>query len=338
MNRDFAYDAKTRLEAGLLVHRIVRLASLIALVFAPMLSTSATAQDDRTPSAATAPGTHLDSAADSAEAKTALTQWPERSFGYVIGDTIIQRVLLTTANAHNTGLELSDPLPLTRVGKWLERQSSQVMEDPEDNHWLEVTYQVVNTPTVVTDDVIPALTLTLSNGAALSVPIWQYSLGPLTPADAANGQFSIQPDRSPVFTDTAKASHRLRQAWLALALTLLVWLLWWVWRYRRDKVRLPFAKAWQQIRHIERTNDGVESTAWIALHDALNQHAGRTVQSASVADLVEQSPWLQPLQPQLEQFYQASKARFFEQPPRAQNFALRELSEALFQAEKRHSD
>ena len=51
--------------------------------------------------------------------------------------------------------------------------------------------------------------------------------------------------------------------------------------------------------------------AWRIVHRALNETAGFVVQLSSLPRLLSRAPWLQPLRPQLEQFYLRSEARFF---------------------------
>ena len=130
-----------------------------------------------------------------------------------------------------------------------------------------------------------------------------------------------------------------------LAATLIAWLGWWIARNRRDAARLPFARAWRELRRQGMTNGGTDETdaAWRTVHRALNETAGFVVQLSSLPRLLARAPWLRPMQPQLEQFYLRSEARFFSvtrgEPPdrpaaRESPPALAALARSLYRAEK----
>jgi len=79
------------------------------------------------------------------------------------------------------------------------------------------------------------------------------------------------------------------------------------------------------------------------VHRALNRSAGRVVHGASLPQLLAAAPYLQPLQPRLEDFYRESTRRFFFAESAAAASAqtraaypLKPLCRALRNAEKRH--
>ncbi|MBX2824329.1 MAG: hypothetical protein KTR33_06340 [Gammaproteobacteria bacterium] len=260
---------------------------------------------------------------------------PVRTFGYRIGDIIEQKALLGTPGQQPSA---EPAIPLARIGNWLERQAVNT-ETRSDGNWLTITYQVINTPTAVIDTEIPALDIALNDGKTLSIPAWSFSLGPLTPITSGDtGDFPLlQPDRPPLVADKSGLTSSLRYLVPALALTLLIWLLWWVWRRHHDQVRLPFAYALHRLGTLNKAELSADPEAWVTVHNALNQQAGKVVQLSSVAEFLEESPWLKPMQSKIEQFFKASQARFFEQPSRTESFALQEFCRDLYSAEKRHA-
>jgi len=83
---------------------------------------------------------HANAAADGTGAPTAMpaiVQQP-RPFGYVLGDTLAQRVLLESRGRNFYPASLP---PVERAGLWFARRSSRV-ERAEDGHrWLVIDYQ-----------------------------------------------------------------------------------------------------------------------------------------------------------------------------------------------------
>ncbi|MEE9320035.1 MAG: hypothetical protein V3U76_06275 [Granulosicoccus sp.] len=269
---------------------------------------------------------------------------PSRAFGYVLGDVLIQRVQLPA----NTDSDLLlDSLPANeRTGQWLERQAATIQSDKKHRPWLYLRYQIVNSPEELTTATLPALKLLVNEDgesdteATLQVDTWSFTLGPITPEVVAEtgDLLALRPDRQPEAIDITGPGLRIRYTTMALAALALGWLIWWLWRQRRDATRLPFAIAWQTIKKTGRQKADEQPNAWMALHHAFNDAAGQTVHAGSVGDLMTRQPWLQALSDRIELFYAASAARFFEQPARAQPFELHDFSRLLYQAEKRHAE
>jgi hypothetical protein len=92
-----------------------------------------------------------------------------------------------------------------------------------------------------------------------------------------------------------------------LALTLIAWIGWVVWRNRRAVATQPFARALREMRSL----DDREPRAWQALHRAFDRTAGRVIQSATLPVLFERAPQLAPARPQIENFFAQSNFLFF---------------------------
>lgn len=258
-----------------------------------------------------------------------------RAFGYLLGDVLTQRILLS-AGDHDVGSVT--PPSIGRTGAWLERRLARFETDGEGRRWMAIDYQVVNVAPTLTRAALPALTLTSSSGATLQVAEWPLSIGPLTPADAFNaGDLQgMRPDRQAAPVPTAPLRRQASLASGLLLLTLLSWAGWWLWRGWRESARLPFARAWRQMRRLDGANAATSAEAWLCLHRALNETAGHVVHQGSLPSLFARAPYLQPLREQLEQFYRQSTERFFTPAPAVAPYPLQVLCRALYRAEQRH--
>jgi mxaA protein len=259
-----------------------------------------------------------------------------RAFGHVIGDVLTQRILLTEQG--------NIAMPSTgRVGVWFERRNPRIEHDAQGRAWLSIDYQITNAPQTLTTIMLPSLTLNVPGGSALQVPEWPVSVSPLTPQTAfSTGDLqALLPDRQARIPATAPLRRQLTWALGLLALTLLTWFGWWQWRNRQDAERLPFARAWNEMQRSKPTDKDAGTHGWLCLHRALNETAGQVVHGGTLTSLFARAPYLQPLEPQLERFYQHSGERFFASSEASSSdtqFSLRDLSRSLYRAEKRRAD
>lgn len=251
-----------------------------------------------------------------------------RPFGHVIGDVLTQRVLLRHDGA---ALQPAALPPADRVGLWFERRAPRVDVDDDGRPWLVIDYQVVNAPRALTTAPLPALSLATRGGPTLVVPPWPLTVGPLTAPDAAGGVAGMRPDAPVAPRATAPIERRLRASLLALGAVLAAWLAWAGWRRWHVARRLPFARAWRELRRL----DPASAEAWLSLHRALDATAGRVVHAATLGALIEERPHLRALQAQLEGFFRHSGERFFAGDAAAAGFELRALGRALRDAERR---
>ena len=162
-------------------------------------------------------------------ASTAVVQQP-RPFGYVLGDTLTQRILLQTAGRD---FEPATLPPAERAGLWFARRSSRI-ELSEDRHrWLVIDYQLINAPqTLMTVNVPPVTLKPKAGNELLTVPEWPVSIAPLTPraAFAKGGLQELRPDHPAPTLPTGELRKGL-EIWSGLfALVVLSWIAWWLMR------------------------------------------------------------------------------------------------------------
>jgi mxaA protein len=245
---------------------------------------------------------------------TAVVQQP-RSFGYVVGDVVTQRVLLD--------FEPSE-LPRTeRLTVWFERREVRIETDAQGGRWLAVSYQIVNAPQALTTVTLPAWEL----DSRLRIPEAQVSVAPLTPRDA-----ELRPDRAAPVIATAPLAKRITLWSGALLVTLASWLAWWLYRNRRASANLPFARALRELR----TVDESAPQAWQALHRAFDATAGRVVQRETLGVLFLRAPYLAARRTEIERFFAQSGERFFGSGFATDPVSVRALCLGLRRLEKRH--
>ncbi|OED38126.1 hypothetical protein AB833_20820 [Chromatiales bacterium (ex Bugula neritina AB1)] len=263
-------------------------------------------------------------------------QQPSRAHGYFIGDVLVQRVRLTTSEAGS--LTAPEPLDEQRITTYLYRLA--VTEILAQEHvWLELKYQIINSPPATETITLPAVTLTSEADNELTLEPWPFTVSPLTSKlDSSNGAaLSILPDRRPLDVIEAVDDKPLKLSVAALLTTLALWLLWWVYRHFTDSHTLPFARANRAIRRLPGTQHDTEPQAFIALHHAFNYAAGKTINTSSLDDLYAAVPWLVDYKDSVETFYRASAARFFQQAESPPHVAIDQLSGQLYRAEKRQA-
>ena len=116
-----------------------------------------------------------------------------RPFGYVVGDLVTQRVLLTTPNADFQPAALP---AAQRLNIWFERRAPRIESAADGRRWLVVDYQVINAPQTLTTVGLPAWELEAkAGGARLKIPAAPINVGPLIPSSSAAAASDLRPDR-----------------------------------------------------------------------------------------------------------------------------------------------
>jgi len=345
------------------------------MLLALMLATSVHAQSDASDAAATneqtttqtpteasgkaeqdasaAAGTSEPSARSAPKLVPAAVEQP-RTFGYVIGDVLVQRVRLEANGRAVEPLEL----PSTgRVNAWFQRRAVRTDKREDGSRWLTVEYQLINSPPELRAVRLPAWQLkTKTPGLSLSVNEWLIQAGPITvpptsgadaaavllgssapgagtlqPEAAAIGT-GLRPDHAPALIAVSPIVRMIAISGGAFLLTIAAWVGWVVRRNYQAAMSQPFASAWREIR----TLDDDAPAAWQALHRAFDRTAGRVVQLDTLTDLFRRAPHLVPQKEAIEQFFSQSSERFFGPGAQGEPISLHGLCEALRRLERQH--
>jgi mxaA protein len=255
-----------------------------------------------------------------------------RPFGYVIGDVVTQRVLLLAQGREFKPAALPKP---QRLSAWLERRPARVETTSEGQRWLLVEYQLINAPQALTTVSVPAWTLgSADQRHELSIAAWPITVAPLTPDTAfAQGALAeLRGDRPAPVLATAPLRRQLRFWSGALIVTLAAWISWFLWRNRRAASRQPFARAWDELKHLDETTP----QAWQSLHRAFDATAGRVVQTETLPVLFQRAPHLSRCSRTIEQFFAQSTQCFFGSSPPRDPVSVRALCDELRRIEERH--
>ncbi|MBL8265246.1 hypothetical protein [Steroidobacter sp.] len=246
-----------------------------------------------------------------------------RPFGYVVGDLVTQRVLLTA--------EPGELPPAQRINIWFERRVPTIEKTADGRNWLVVTYQVTNAPPALTTVQLPPWKLKAGN-LQLDIPAAPISVAPLV-SNASSAAGELRPDREVSSIDTATTRTSVWLWSIALLITLAAWLSWWRWRNWRDSHNQPFARALHELRRLDES----APEAWQALHRAFDRTAGRVLQIETLPALFERAPQLLPRRAEIERFFAQSNQRFFGAGPPGDLLSVRALCNELRRIERRHA-
>ena len=279
----------------------------------------------------------------SSQNDSAIIYNPERAFGYTIGDVLEQRIALH--EDEGDAAQTLQQLPvIQREGRWITRQQANVSDDGQ---WLNVSYQIINSPTSVRIITLPALNFETEQGQQINVPPWSFSIAPLTPVEPADEASLplMQADWKPEAPTTLKLWHNIQLLLAGLLLTLFLWSIWWFMRGIADARSLPFARAFRTIRQHTGGDASKVTANWLAMHRAFDQLSGKSIGSDSVEALINNTHWLAPFKSDIKTFYKRSSMRFFANDsslgtsgnPTQESFDLAEFSRQLHVAEKKHT-
>ncbi len=255
-----------------------------------------------------------------------------RPFGYVLGDTLTQRILLQSAE-HN--FEPAQLPPKERTGLWFARRSARIELAGDRRRWLVLDYQLINAPQTLMTVTLPTLTLKAGSGnEVLAIPEWPISIGPLTPRAvfAKGGLQELRPDHPAPLFPTGTLRLQLEIWLIAFGLVVGAWLAWWLVRSLRAAASQPFAQA---LREIRRSGRGDSAEPWLALHRAFDRTAQLSLQQSTLPVLFHRAPHLEVEREAIERFYSESSRMFFSGAVPT-GVSPQTLCRTLRQIEKRH--
>jgi len=274
----------------------------------------------------------MSGAAMAATEVSAVVEQP-RPFGHVVGDVVVQRVLLMHGGR---AVEPAELPPLVREGVWFERRAARVEQGADGKRWLVLEHQVINAPREPATARLPAWDVRSADGdVVLKVAQWPLTVQALAPppsATARDDASALRPDRPAPRVPTGAVRQRTLSAAAACALVLLAWAAWWAWRNRRSARQQPFARALRALAHADPNGDD----AWQAMHRAFDESAGQVARLATLPTLFDARPELEPQRASIERFYAQSAQRFFGAQAVSEPLALRPLARALRRIERRH--
>ena len=266
----------------------------------------------------------------------ALVQQP-RAYGYTIGDLLQQRIALGTIAVPFV------PAELPRIGRigsslWRRRVAQQV--DAGGQHWLQIEYQLINTPQSLTVWYLPKLILKSADGSnSITVANAAFSVSPFTPPQPFEEAAlpALQPDAPPAPVSLTSIMRRIRLATAALSLVLATWAALLLWRYLQRGRYLPFACAVRDMRALRQAPEVDALALQRRLHHAFNTTAGAVVRPATLPHLLQQAPHLAIERSAINDFLQKSHAAFFGGQPPSEPSSITALAQRLRRLEQRHA-
>ncbi len=256
--------------------------------------------------------------ATGAAAEVDITARNPRPFGYVVGDTLEQELILTVPGGQTLD-EKQLPKP-ARLNTWLELRSVSVTETARGGrkvYRVQLLYQFPNAPIEVRMVELPAQRFVFFKADKLleaKSTEWPITIGPITPEAvlARDGLEAMRPDVMPQVIDTAGFRHRLIAYGIALAALMLFWC------YRRFGIpylsaqRRPFTRAYRELdRLAKRSPPTAFPQAIERLHQALNETAGRSLFVENIEQFLAHRPIQSGLTTMTRQFFQLSRDEFF---------------------------
>jgi len=259
----------------------------------------------------------LPAAANAAEPEAAQLQVQTvepRAFGYRVGDVVERRVIVdipARLTLDEDSLPRTGPQGPVLELRALERSESRTATGRRLA--LTLRYQVFAAPVAVRSYELPKLQLRFTGeprGEDLRVETWPLVVAALAAEEASprEGLGELRPDIDPPLRSVSVERAVL---WACAVVTVLlgaylalvyVGLPWWGKRQR------PFTRAYHTVKS---RGDVHWRDAWVALHAAFNQTAGRTLFAESIDDFVEGAPRFRGLKDDIRRFYTQSQAVFF---------------------------
>ncbi|PKD40952.1 nonribosomal peptide synthetase MxaA [Methylomonas sp. Kb3] len=236
-----------------------------------------------------------------------------RPFGYVIGDTILQRIVLET----RAGMLLErNSLPAPgRLNRWLQLNAVTVQETAGNDgkrYQIDLQYQQFYAPLEVKALSIPGFTLRFQqHGQTLEQPVaaWTFTTAPLRELvvrQDEHGEY-MRPDQAPSLLDDAAIVRRLCVS-LTVALGIALRLAWLYGYLPGLPKRSVFKRAQRQLQNL-----GLQQLpqALAAVHTAFNGLHGKPVFLHKLAEFYQGHPEYRSIADELTWFFDYSNRYFF---------------------------
>lgn len=226
----------------------------------------------------------------------------DRSWGLLIGDQVTATIELPVPASDIDSHSL--PAHDKRYGPWLNLYDSELV-----GQQLKLYFQLINVPAENRQVATPELQLRTLDGEFITVPSVPMQIGSFL--ESQDTEATLVP-RADMGLSAASDSQLNARLWLSIVVLLISIVIWLVWHFGlRPRQRLPFATAMFELNKMRLLGRKDPEKASRSLHHAFNRSAGRVVIHSQLSKLWENCPWLQPLQADIESFYQQSAAHFF---------------------------
>jgi hypothetical protein len=225
----------------------------------------------------------------------------DRAWGLLLGDEVNVKIDLT---ALEVGIDESSlPQKDKRYGTWLYLKEIDTGGDS-----LVFHYQVVNVPTKNKSIETPKFDVKQQDEKWIVIPSIRLTIGPSLAVTDGGANIIAKPDIAPRLIPTVEIEKQLKLFSIIALLSGIVLALWhFGWK---TKNRQPFAQAVHDLSRLTWHTVTPDQAARI-LHSAFNHTSGTVVVYGELDVLLEQSPWLMPLQQDIELFYEQSREHFF---------------------------
>lgn len=225
----------------------------------------------------------------------------DRAWGLLLGDDVNVKIDL---KALEVGIDESSlPQKDKRYGTWLYLKAIDRGEDA-----LVFHYQVVNVPVKNATIETPTFDVKQQNEKWIVIPSISLTIGPSLAATDGGANIIAKPDMTPTLISTVETEKQLKLFSIIAVVSGIVLALWhFGWK---TKNRQPFAQAVHDLSRLTWHTVTPDQAARI-LHTAFNHTSGTVVVYGELEALLEQYPWLMPLQHEIELFYKQSREHFF---------------------------
>jgi len=225
----------------------------------------------------------------------------DQAWGLLLGDKLDVTVDISSLaeGVDKTSL----PVEAKRYGNWLYLKNVEL-----DAKQLVLHYLIVNVPSKNMEVETPKFDIKQNNDKWLTLNSTIITIGPALAVDGDIDLILAKPDIKPTLISTDAEKTQLKLAAMIGTIAALILALWhFGWK---AKNRQPFAQAVHDLSPLKFKTVTPDQATRI-LHTAFNHTAGTVVVYGKLDALLEQHPWLQPLQSDIEQFYTQSEQHFF---------------------------
>ncbi|MDI1277696.1 nonribosomal peptide synthetase MxaA [Methylobacter sp.] len=232
-----------------------------------------------------------------------------RSFGYVNGDEIPQRIVIET----RSGISLQPgSLPAKgQINRWLNLNQVTVKQTGQ-RYQIDLRYQVFYAPLEVKSLTLPGFTVQLSQGektVGKNIPAWTFTLSPLRELvvrQTEQGEY-MRPDSTPPLLAKTQALYGLAAS-LSVAVLIAAYLAYLYGCFPCMPRRTLFKRTLRKLAGLSKTD---MEQALTIVHRALNNLNGQPLFANRLGEFYRRNPQYLQINAQLLWFFTYSNRYFF---------------------------